>query len=285
MSLVLAQSLTPSEILVIDSSSEDDTQAQVSKYPEVRLEVIDRSEFDHGGTRHDAATKTTCEIICFLTQDAVPSSERYLEDLIKPFSDHSIAMVTGRQLPKQDARPFEQLVRGFNYPSTSFVRSVDDIPRLGIKAFFASDVCSAYRRTAYIDVGGFDRPLNTNEDMLIASRFLRAGWRIAYSAEASVFHSHNLTPIQQYRRNYEVGAFLESHKEEFNGINEIGEGKRLVKEVSKVLISKGQIIELANFGLDCVARILGNRAGRRSVRKRDRVLGDQRAVTVSSEKS
>ena len=209
---------------------------------------------------------TTGDFVCFLTQDAVPVGREYFSHLLAPFEDPLVAMVSGRQLPKPDARPFERLVRSYNYPSESFVRTKDDIERLGIKAFFASDVCSAYRRTTYSLVGGFERPLNTNEDMLIASIFLRAGYKVAYAADAQVLHSHNYTLMQQYERNRQIGIFLEAHASDFNGVSEVGEGKRLVATVSRQLLAEGRVLELFAFGIDCAARLLGNRAGRNTLK-------------------
>lgn len=40
-------------------------------------------------------------------------------------------MISARQLPRKDAKPDEVLVRKFNYPAESFVRSEADIPNLG----------------------------------------------------------------------------------------------------------------------------------------------------------
>ena len=60
LSAVLAQTLPPSEILIVDSSSEDETVSIASRVPGVRCIVIPRAEFDHGGTR-DAALRSTRE--------------------------------------------------------------------------------------------------------------------------------------------------------------------------------------------------------------------------------
>lgn len=264
---IFDQTQTPSEVLVVDSSSDDRTQEIVRSQRDVTLSVINRRDFDHGGTRHDAFMSTSGEFVCFLTQDAIPAGRRYFESLLASFDDEQVAMVSGRQLPKRDARPFERLVREFNYPSDSFVRDESDVERLGIKAFFASDVCSAYRRTSYMACGGFERPLATNEDMLMAAAFLRNGLKVAYAADAQVYHSHNLTLRQQYERNRQVGAFLESHPDVFGGLNEVGEGVGLVRYVSVHLLSERRYKELAAFGLDCVARLVGNRSGRLLVRR------------------
>lgn len=261
------QSLRPMEILVVDSASDDDTVPLVKMHEGIRLLQIERCDFNHGSTRDMALRATTGDFVCFLTQDALPASDAYLERLVTPMvGDPSIALVSGRQLPKADARRFEQLVRSFNYPDSPSVRSKSDLNKCGIKTFFASDSCSAYRRTAYLDCGGFEY-VNTNEDMLMAARFVASGLKVAYEPGAEVYHSHNLTPSQQFARNRAVGMFLESHSDDLMHASEIGEGGRLVKAVSSQLLREGNLTEFIAFGVDCCARLLGNRAGRRAARK------------------
>lgn len=261
------QSIQPIEILVVDSASEDRTIELIQKHKGVRLLQIDRQDFNHGSTRDLALRESRGDFVCFLTQDAVPVSDDYLELLVAPMVDDSeIALVSGRQLPKADARRFEQLVRGFNYPDSSSVRSKRDLKKFGIKTFFASDTCSAYRRTAYLECGGFEH-VNTNEDMLMAARFITSGMKVAYEPRAEVYHSHNFTPSQQFARNRAVGFFLESHADDLMHTSETGEGGRLVKSVSLQLLREGNFAEFVAFGVDCCARLLGNRAGRRAARK------------------
>lgn len=260
------QSIRPNEILVVDSASEDKTIELVQKHKIVRLLEIDRQDFNHGTTRDMALNESSGDFVCFLTQDAVPVSDDYLKRLVAPMvEDSNIALVSGRQLPKANARRFEQLVRDFNYPDTPSVRSKGDLEKYGIKTFFASDTCSAYRRTAYLECGGFDH-VNTNEDMLMAARFIASGLKVAYEPRAEVYHSHNLTPSQQFARNRAVGFFLETHADELMHASEIGEGGRLAKMVSSQLLREGSLGELVAFGVDCCARLLGNRAGRRAAR-------------------
>ena len=261
------QSIQPNEILVVDSASEDKTIELVQKHKRVRLLEIDRQVFNHGTTRDMALNESSGDFVCFLTQDAVPVSDDYLKRLVAPMvEDSNIALVSGRQLPKANARRFEQLVRDFNYPDTPSVRSKDDLKKFGIKTFFASDTCSAYRRTAYLECGGFDH-VNTNEDMLMAAKFIASGMKVAYEPRAEVYHSHNLTPSQQFARNRAVGFFLETHADDLMQASEIGEGGRLVKAVSSQLLREGNLVEFIAFGVDCCARLLGNRFGRRAARK------------------
>lgn len=267
LDIIEAQTLQPLDILVVDSSSEDSTADEVSKHPRVGFVEIERKDFNHGLTRDMALRRTKGDFVCFLTQDAMPASELYLQKLIAPLlADDSIALVSGRQLPKADARRFEQLVRRFNYPDAPAVRSKTDLPRYGIKTFFASDVCSCYRRNAYLACGGFDA-VNTNEDMLMAARFVEAGYRVAYEPTAEVYHSHNLTPSEQFVRNRAVGRFLEEHEGDLMYTSEIGEGGKLVRGVSIQLLREKKFGELFAFGVDCAARFLGNRKGHSDVRR------------------
>ena len=267
LDIIEAQTVKPREILVVDSTSEDNTAAEVSKHSDAVFLVIDRKDFNHGSTRDMALRRTTGDFVCFLTQDAVPASEHYFEKLVAPMLANSdIALVSGRQLPKANARRFEQLVRGFNYPDEPSVRGKEDLDRYGIKTFFASDVCSCYRREAYLACGGFEA-VNTNEDMLIAARFVNADLKVAYEPTAEVYHSHNFTPSQQYARNRAVGRFLEEHANAFMGASEIGEGGKLVKSISVQLLREGRLGEFFAFGVDCAARLAGNRKGRAEARR------------------
>lgn len=264
---LLEQSRVPNEILVVDSSSDDGTVGIASSYREVAVEVIDRRDFDHGLTRDRALRRSSGDIVCFMTQDAVPANDAFVENLIAPIlSDPSVAISSGRQLPKADARRFEQLVRAFNYADESNVRSRDDVPRLGVKAYFATDVCAAYRRSAYLGLGGFGRT-DMSEDMLMAAKALNAGWKVAYAADAEVYHSHNLTPRQQYERNFAIGRFLERNGDLLSCASEVGEGGRLARDVAAALVKEGDIPELLAFAVDCAARLAGNRVGRNDVRK------------------
>lgn len=256
------QTCPPDEICIIDSSSTDNTRELVAQYASVSLITISKSSFDHGGTRNLGLRSTRGQFVVFMTQDALPANTGTVEELLKPFSNDKVALVTARQLPRKNARRFEQLVRSYRYPPTSNIRSASDIKSTGIKAFFASDVCSAYRRDALESIGGFPEPCKTNEDMLAAERLLRSGYLVAYEAESCVFHSHNFTLREQYKRNHLIGEFLNEYSAELGTESEVGEGAKLAKFVLNVLVSEHDYSEAAAFIMDCGARFLGNRMGR-----------------------
>lgn len=264
---ILGQSLPPEEIIVVDSQSRDGTGDLAAATPGVRVISVNREAFDHGGTRDMAIRASATPYVALLTQDALPTDASWAEALLAPFEDGRVAAVCGRQVPWPDARAYEKAVRAFRYPDRSRTWDRSDVPALGVRAYLLSDSCAAYRREAYDAVGGFEHPIMTNEDMLIAADLLNAGYRLAYSAEAKVWHSHNHTLKQEYLRNRMIGEFLERHGDRFAQAGETGEGVRLVRQVSRELAHLGMALELMSFWMNCGARLLGNRAGRRRGRR------------------
>ena len=261
------QTLRPDEIIVVDTASVDKTADICRNDLAVKLIGIRRKDFDHGGTRDMALRISRGDIVVFLTQDALPADDKLLENLTKPLSDPDVAVCTGRQIPKSDASKMEQLVREFNYPELSHVRSKEDIAQMGIKTFFCSDVCAAYNRYTYLELGGFDHPLKTNEDMFFAAKAINAGYKIAYAADARVYHSHNFTLKEQFRRNYSQGYEMEKHKALLGEVSKESEGVRLVKHVSVELLKHGRIGSFIHFGFDCIARYTGSVAGKNAYRR------------------
>ena len=261
-----SQTLQPAEILIADSESADGTvriaEGAAGDLP-VRILPVKRAEFDHGKTRDWALRESVGDTVVFLTQDAVPANESFLENLVRPLAEEKVAVVTGRQLPKADATPMEKLIRTFNYPAESHIRSETDVQKMGIKTFFCSDVCAAYNRQIYEELDGFVYPLKTNEDMFFAAQAIRNGYRVAYAAEAKVLHSHNVSLKEQYERNRIQGYEIERHRDLLGNVSKVSEGIRMARFVSGGLLKQGRVLSFARFGLDCFARLFGSRAGRR----------------------
>lgn len=255
------QTVKPDEILVVDSQSEDHT-CLLAEQSGAKVVLVKREEFDHGRTRDMALRMAAGDMIVFMTQDALPVNDCFLANLIAPLADAEVAAVGGRQVARKDARPFERLVRMHNYPAVNRKWSAQDIGTLGVRAFLISDVCAVYRRESYLAVGGFDYPILTNEDMLMAERLLHAGYKLAYSGDAAVYHSHHFTLAQEYRRNLIIGKTMKRYEKRFEHVGELGTGVKLVKDVLRDLIREGHFIECFSFAANCAARLLGNRVGR-----------------------
>jgi rhamnosyltransferase len=202
---LMAQTVRPSEILVLDSSSTDGT-ADLAKRDGCRVVTIPRDKFSHGGTRQQAAElASTPSVLVYLTQDVILRDAYSLARLIAAFDDPTVGAAYGRQLPRPGANPIEAHARLFNYPPLSAIRSLESTSAVGFRTIFFSNSFGAYRRTALDQAGGFPRESNFGEDTVVAARLLQRGWRIAYVSEAEVYHSHAYSCREEYQRYYRIG--------------------------------------------------------------------------------
>lgn len=226
---VRRQTLCPEDLLVIDSQSTDSYPEQAVRFG-FTLHKIRREEFGHGKTRQLAIEiLSESEIIIFMTQDAVLETPDSFANLLKGMSAPDIGAAYGRQLPRKDSSPIEAHARLFNYPDRSRVKSLENIQELGIKTPFLSNSFSAYKKNALMEAGGFPSRLNFGEDVYVAARMILKGWRIAYVADATVYHSHRYSYREEWNRYLQVGRFY--GKEDWivkTFGNTRGEGKKFV---------------------------------------------------------
>lgn len=223
---------------------------------------IKKEEFDHGGTRNLGAAKSEAEYILFMTQDAVPVDDELIAHLVKALQSDKTAIAYARQLPNKEAGIIERYTRKFNYPEESCIKSADDMERMGIKTFFCSNVCAAYKREIYEKMGGFVQHTIFNEDMIMASKIVRAGYEIAYVADAKVIHSHKYTYRQQFSRNFDLAVSQKQYAEMFDGVRSESEGIRLVRDTARFLISQGRWQLLPDLVLQSGFKFLGYRFGK-----------------------
>ncbi|OOF42978.1 rhamnosyltransferase [Rodentibacter rarus] len=232
------QTIKAEEVIVVDSSSSDQT-VKWAEEAGFSVHRIPQAVFNHGGTRNQAVkfAENIADIIVFMTQDAILASPDSLANLLAPFSDPNVAAVCGRQLPHKGATPLATHARYFNYPTQSKIKSKEDIPTLGIKTAFMSNSFAAYRCSVFEKMGGFPDNTILAEDMFLAAKMVLAGYRIAYCAEATVFHSHNYTLYQELQRYFDTGVFQQEQawiQQRFGKVS--SEGKKFILSEFKFLI-------------------------------------------------
>lgn len=251
------------EIIIVDSDSTDGSTKVLEYDPEIRFFKIKKELFDHGGTRNSMFQHSKGQFVFFLTQDAIPTGTESFANLLKNIIAHpSIGMAYGRQLPKENADFFGRFARLFNYPDKSLIKSWNDRERLGIKTVFVSNSFAVYRRSALKMVGGFPDNVILSEDTCAAARMVEHGWSIAYEADACVYHSHNFTPMQEFRRYFDIGVFYGREKwilEDFSTAE--GEGKRFVSSQIRQIFKCRKLGLIPQFFIRNMLKYLGYKLG------------------------
>lgn len=264
LAMLRQQTIELNDIHVVDSDSSDDT-LDVARQFEAKITSIKASDFDHGGTRSESAAATEGDVVLFFTQDALPATRDCVEKLLHPFSeDEQVAVCYGRQLPGFDADYNARRLRHFNYPAESSVRSFDDRNTYGLKTVFTSNSFAAYRRKDLDQIEYFRKKLIFGEDMDATARLLQAGKKVAYVAEARVYHSHNYTFSEEFKRSFDNGVYHAVEPwlvETYGGATSIG--KKYVIDQLKDLLRKGEYSQFLDSFVRNGCKFIGYAFGRR----------------------
>ena len=195
------------EILAIDSSSTDGTVDALRRHG-VRVVTISPEEFGHGRTRNRAAEEASGDVVVFLTQDAAPADEKWLECLLAPLRvDPLCAATWSRHVPRPDCHPMEWRILAEHPPFLPDAPSVQS--GRGNPAYVSdpegqcvlSNNSAAYRRELLLRWPFPD--VAFAEDRAWARAVLDAGWRTALARDSIVRHSHAYPAWLNLRRNFD----------------------------------------------------------------------------------
>ena len=259
----LAKQTLAHELIIVDSTSRDNTQA-ILRERNIPFHEVSPALFNHGGTRNLAMSFTSHPVVIMMTQDALPVHPDTLKNLVAMLlRDENIGMAYGRQLPYPEAGILSQFARMTNYPAESRLKAWKDIPSLGIRTCHCSNSFAAYKKADFLAVGGFPTDTILGEDVVLAAKLITNGKSLAYCAEAPVYHSHDYALTEEFRRYFDIGAFHQQQEkllQPFTGAE--SEGLKYVIQEWKYLAGNNHLALIPAQVLRTAAKLVGYKLGK-----------------------
>jgi GT2 family glycosyltransferase len=184
------------EILVIDSSDDDDVAEVVAGFAEVGARTIGFQTPGLGSAFNLGLQEAQYEIV-LLTNDDCTVEPTWVERGLHHASRDADTIVTGRVRPQGDPAVVPSTID--DPVAREYSREVE---------FVLYTQSMAVHRTVLLEFGGFDGRIQpTAEDNDLSYRWLRAGMRIRYEPDFVVWHHDWRSPEQLDRLyvNYGIG--------------------------------------------------------------------------------
>jgi glycosyltransferase involved in cell wall biosynthesis/2-polyprenyl-3-methyl-5-hydroxy-6-metoxy-1,4-benzoquinol methylase len=184
------------EVVVVDSGSNDRTIEHCHTYG-VKLIQINNSEFSHSYARNLGANKSRGDILLFMTQDAFPTSTKWMYHIIEPIFKENVAAVSCKE---QCPEGTELYYRVASKRHSDFLGvSVSDVvcskekcvDELSLRANAGlNDITCAVNKKIFMKFG---YRFNYAEDLDLGVRLINNGYKLKLLASEQVLHGHNRT--------------------------------------------------------------------------------------------
>ena len=196
------------ELLAIDSGSRD-SSVELARAGGATVHEIAPEEFGHGRTRNLGMELTGGDVVCFLTQDAVPEPGWLAAHLAAFELDPKVGAAYGPHLPWPDTSPM--IARELEEFFASMSPDGEPVLHRGGDLTFLSNVNASYSRACWEEIR-FEEDLAYAEDQAFGRAMLASGWVKVYHPRAAVRHAHDYGPLEFARRYFD----------EYRGLRETG---------------------------------------------------------------
>ena len=193
------------EIIIVDNNSTDETSRVAASYKEKfnTLKTVHETQQGLSHGRNRGISSATRQIIAFLDDD-VEVADRWLEELLRPFSNPLTAVVGGRVLPFGYASLPDWLPRRY-----AFLASVFDPSAEPCQLDSVMGANFAVRRDMFEKVGVFDPSLGRKGTKLLGGeenelfrRIRGAGGAVLYTPHSVVWHKISSKLNREYIYDY-----------------------------------------------------------------------------------
>lgn len=189
-----SQQREPDEVIVVDCHSTDGTP-EIAKDHGATVVPMHPDDFTYGGGINYGIKHAMGDYLVILSAHAVPTTERWLKNLLAAVSEEDVAGAYGKQVATPDSDPLEARSLEFTFGETPQTQTDDR---------FFSNANAIVDRTIW-ESNKFDEDLPYSEDQEWAKTVQQNGYKIRYVPDAPVIHVHNETVQQIYDRNRNQG--------------------------------------------------------------------------------
>ena len=225
-------------------------QEMIGFYWSIGKDIVEKSAGSKWGSGFFVNLSKDMRTILPGVQGLSSSNLRYMKKFYELYSDPILPQFVEELKSKEDSINVPQLVGDLSD------KELFSIPWGHHRAII--DKCKLDREKSIF----FVKKTIFNEDMIFASHLIEAGKKIAYAADAKVWHWHNYTAKDQLKRNFDLAVSQVDAGGLFTQVKSESEGIRLVKMTLKHFIKKGQFYYIPKIITQNGAKYIGYRLGK-----------------------
>jgi glycosyltransferase involved in cell wall biosynthesis len=183
------------EVIVVDDASTDGT-GEVAQAHGVRHLTLPLQQ-GASAARNAGVAETRGEVLLFIDADCEAAPD-WCQEMLRPLGAPDVCAVYGAYRSRQTGWVTRLAQAEFDerYARLALRQSID----------FLAAHAAAIRRNAFLQVGRFRTDLYGNEDVELAFRLSRRGYRIAFAPQAIVYHEHRAT-LRSYLRTKVIRGY------------------------------------------------------------------------------
>ncbi len=184
----------PSEIIVVDSNSNDGTHELVKRYPVEFVNIMERSMVK---ARNVGLQHAKGDVVAYIDDDVVVSKE-WAKYILKPYENETVGGVGGRVVPSGHQETTISLPEKYRAIGklfdNGFILNNYDIPTQNPTEVDTLIGCNmSFRRELLLKIGGFDENFMGScfrDDTDVSTRVKKLKYRLIYHPKAVVWHKY-----------------------------------------------------------------------------------------------